>query len=268
MKRLLQRVLGAERRERARWLLYEYGVYALLLLPERMIRCTRHGRDKFFDPAEFAWVARFEAAYPEILAEYRRIRQDALPSYQEIERINLQINADDRWKTYFLHYYGYPLAKAERECPSTLAALRAIPGLQFAMFSVLAPGKHIAAHKGPYAGVLRYHLGIDVPEGCVLRVGAERRSWRNGASLIFDDSFEHEVWNHSDASRCVLFVDIERPLPWPLSSLNRFLLRRTASMQFARDAFENLKAWERTAHIAAVPTRAGLDNPMNTQESP
>jgi beta-hydroxylase len=230
--------------KRVKWLAYQYALDLVLVVPQLLIRATRDGSRRFFEPRDFPWVSELEAAYPEILAEYRRIARQNLPNYQDIEEVNTQINTDDRWKTYFLHYYGYRLAKAERECPATLAALAKVPGLQFAMFSILSPGKHIAAHKGPYAGVLRYHLGVDVPAGCILRIDDERRSWSNGQSLVFDDSFEHEVWNQSDQARCVLFVDFERPLPWPLSSLNRWLLSRSASTQIAKDSAKNLRVWE------------------------
>jgi beta-hydroxylase len=111
----------------------------------------------------------------------------------------------------------------------------------------LSPGKHVLAHRGPYAGVLRYHLGIDVPNGCEIRIEDERRSWSDGTSLLFDDSYEHEVWNRSALPRCVLFVDVERPLPWPLSRLNRWLLAQTAKTQFARDTLRNLRAWDSSA---------------------
>ena len=229
---------------RARWLFYQYALDLTLFFPQLWIRATAGGKQRFFDPSQLPWVADMEAAYPEILAEYRKISEQRLPSYQDIEEVNTQINTDDQWKTYFLHYYGYRIAKAERECPATVSALRRIPGLQFAMFSILAPGKRIPAHKGPYAGVLRYHLGVDVPEGCVLRIDGERRSWENGKSLVFDDSYEHEVWNHSERQRCVLFVDVERPLPGLLGKLNRWLLAQSASTQIAKDSAKNLAIWQ------------------------
>ena len=33
--------------------------------------------------------------------------------------------------------------------------------------------------------------------------------------MIFDDTFNHEVWNDTDETRVVLFVDVLRPLPSP-----------------------------------------------------
>ena len=96
--------------------------------------------------------------------------------------------------------------------------MREIPGMTTAMFSILSPRKHILDHRGPYKGVLRYHLGLIVPEDaerCRIRVGEDVRHWEEGKSMIFDDTFNHEVWNDTDETRVVLFVDVLRPLPFP-----------------------------------------------------
>ena len=56
--------------------------------------------------------------------------------------------------------------KAEENCarcPETVRVLKSIPGMKSAMFSILAPRKHIPEHRGMYKGVLRYHLGLIVP---------------------------------------------------------------------------------------------------------
>lgn len=37
------------------------------------------------------------------------------------------------------------------------------------------------------------------------------RSWREGKFIIFDDSFEHEVWHNGTATRLVLIIDIWHP---------------------------------------------------------
>ena len=99
--------------------------------------------------------------------------------------------------------------------------------------SLLAPGTHIAPHCGPTNHRLRLHLALSVPSmpsaprdtsagegndagdtarGAIgIRVGNETRSWRTGSVLLFDDSFEHEVWNRAGAPRLVLIVDVWHP---------------------------------------------------------
>jgi len=67
-----------------------------------------------------------------------------------------------------------------RRCPETMALLKKIPGLKTAFFSILSPRKHIPAHRGAYNGVLRFHLGLLVPEPreqCRIRIGNEFRRW-------------------------------------------------------------------------------------------
>ena len=55
----------------------------------------------------------------------------------------------------------------------------------------LLPGAHITLHNG-YAGysdkVLRAHLGLRVPEGCLFEVDGQRKAWENDKWLIFDDT--------------------------------------------------------------------------------
>ena len=117
-----------------------------------------------------------------------------------------------------------------------------------AMFSILSPRKHILDHRGPYKGVLRYHLGLIVPRGreaCRIRVGEDIRHWEEGKSMIFDDTFNHEVWNDTDETRVVLFVDVLRPLPFPESAINRLIVKAIGFSPFVLDAKRNQEAWER-----------------------
>jgi ornithine lipid ester-linked acyl 2-hydroxylase len=78
------------------------------------------------------------------------------------------------------------------------------PGLITVLFSILEPGKHLPAHRGPYNGVLRLHLGLIVPEPCErlgIRVENQIYRWREGEVVIFDDSYEHEAWNDTSDTR-------------------------------------------------------------------
>lgn len=71
-------------------------------------------------------------------------------------------------------------------------------------FSVLHPGTHVFSHCGPTNCRLRAHLGLKVPEKTSIRVATETRTWRDGQWLIFDDSYEHEVWHNGTSPRLVL----------------------------------------------------------------
>ena len=116
------------------------------------------------------------------------------------------------------------------------------------MFSILSPGKHIEPHRGPYRGVLRYHLGLRIPEpasAAGISVGGEVRHWEEGRSLLFDDGYEHFAWNDTDGVRVVLFMDVERPLRRPAALVNRAVVRAVALSPFVADAKRRELAWER-----------------------
>jgi aspartyl/asparaginyl beta-hydroxylase (cupin superfamily) len=49
-------------------------------------------------------------------------------------------------------------------------------------------------------------------DGCAIRVGDEVRTYREGELMVFDDSWEHEVWNrHPTDGRVVLLVRFWHP---------------------------------------------------------
>jgi len=197
------------------------------VLIERIIPVISRGGDRaFFDGASFPWVAAVEAGWRDIRAEMESLLadRDRIPNFQDLSEDQRALTEGDDWKTYFFHVYGRSIASNCARCPKTERILRCIPGMKTAMFSILAPGKHIPEHRGVYKGVLRYHLGLIVPQpqtSCRIRVRNEIRCWEEGKSLIFDDSHPHEAWNDSDSHRVVLFVDFVRPLPFPFSVVNR-----------------------------------------------
>ena len=176
----------------------------------------------FFDNADFPWVADVETDFEAIRAECLAVVGDlnGVPNLEDVaEGFGSKKLADGGdWKGILLMAFGRPIEKNTTRCPRTWQALQKIPGVQSALFSILAPGVHLARHEGPFAGVLRYHLGVIVPtgEGCRISVDDETRTWPEGGSLIFDDTHPHEVWNETDSLRVVLFVDFIRPTPWPL----------------------------------------------------
>ena len=101
-------------------------------------------------------------------------------------------------------------------CPRTAELIANQPAFNTVVhsshfFSRLTPGSHISKHCGPSNLRLRCHLGLQVPDGCRIRVGDEIRAWKQGECLVFDDSFEHEVFHDGNADRIVLICDCWHP---------------------------------------------------------
>ena len=208
------------------------------------------GDATFFPLERFPWVEHIESNWSVIRDELAGVLTDhaALPNFQEISKDQIEITDDDRWKTFFIYGYGFEAKLGVEMCPRTAELMRQIPGMTTAMFSILSPRKHILDHRGPYKGVLRYHLGLIVPkeaEACRIRVGDDFRHWEEGRSMIFDDTFNHEVWNDTDETRVVLFVDVLRPLPFPESAVNRLIIKAIGYSPFVLDAKRNQEAWEK-----------------------
>ena len=80
------------------------------------------------------------------------------------------------------------------------------------LFSCLAPGTHLRAHCGSTNARLTCHLGLLVPGGATIRCGTEAREWAEGECIVFDDSFEHEVWHEGSADRVVLLINFWHPM--------------------------------------------------------
>ena len=208
-------------------------------------------RRVFFDANEFPWVREVEAQWPQMRKELDRLLTaiEVLPGFEEIQVEQKQVTDDKRWKIFPLFAYGNWLDDNARRCPETARVVRMIPGLQAAMFSVLQAHKDIPPHRGVYSGVLRYHLGLKIPQPetqCGICVDGIRAYWQEGKSLIFDDRHMHEAWNRSDEDRIVLFVDFTRPLPDSLARLNEAALADIGTSPFICNAIERWRQWEVT----------------------
>lgn len=79
------------------------------------------------------------------------------------------------------------------------------------MLSRLAPGTHIVPHCGFTNRRLRIHLGLLTPADALMRVSDQFVEWQQGKCVVFDDSFEHEVWHFGASQRIVLLLDIPHP---------------------------------------------------------
>jgi beta-hydroxylase len=227
----------------------------------------------FLDPVEFPQLRiltdNWETIRDEGLHLLNEGRVRAASSYND-----LGFNSFFRsgWKRFYLKWYDDPLLSAERLCPRTVELLRQVPGVHGAMFALLPSGGRLVRHRDPFAGSLRYHLGLRTPnsDDCFIEVDGIRRSWRDGEAMIFDETYIHYAENITDVDRLILFCDVERPLKGRLAQgLNRLvihhLLKATATENQEGDRiglanrafgiiyqvrlqFKRLKRWNRNVY--------------------
>ena len=165
----------------------------------------------FYDPKEFEWARPLEEAYPIIKDELMGILAAQGSGFKGYVSENQQRLGG--WNTYNFFFYGKKFEENCARCPRTTAILESLPRFErdHIMFSALNPHSRIPPHVGPMNGIVRAHLPLIVPDGCYIRVGSEERTWHEGKLLAFDDSFEHEVFNHGDGVRIVLFMNFWHP---------------------------------------------------------
>jgi len=118
------------------------------------------------------------------------------------------------WRRFYLKWYGDYLPSAQRLCPRTVDLLDRAPSVHAAMFAVLAPQSRLVRHRDPFAGSVRYHLGLVTPnsERCRILVDGVPYVWRDGEDVVFDETYVHRAENRTDTARVILFCDVERPL--------------------------------------------------------
>jgi beta-hydroxylase len=132
-------------------------------------------------------------------------------------------------KQFFLKWYDAIHSSAQRLCPQTFALLQSIPSVKVATFVELPAGAELSAHRDPFAGWLRYHLGLATPNDsrCFIEVDGERHTWRDGHATIFDETYIHWAINGTASSRIVLLCDVERPMRFGWAQAVNHLFGRT-----------------------------------------
>ena len=123
------------------------------------------------------------------------------------------------WRRFYFHWYGDFLPSAREQCPKTVELLKQCPSVHAAMFTLLAPGSRLPMHRDPFAGSLRYHLGLITPNSdqCRIFVDGQQYYWRDGEAVLFDETYIHTAENLTDQTRIILFCDVQRPLNNPLA---------------------------------------------------
>jgi aspartyl/asparaginyl beta-hydroxylase (cupin superfamily) len=205
---------------------------------------------QFAERAIFSWLGAVEAATPAIRAEAMGVLEEdaAFEPYVQAEANRPFFDdhgmlGNPDWSAFYLIKGGRPMAENQARCPATMAALEAAPLCRIPgrtpsiLFSLLRPGAHIAPHHGFTNARFICHLPLIVPDHCAMRVGSQTRAWTEGQACVFDDSIEHEAWNHNaEKLRVVMIFDIWRP---ELTQAERAMV---STMLQAVDAYGGLPA--------------------------
>jgi beta-hydroxylase len=209
--------------------------FQVLLAPVNalMYLFSRTPRGAYIDPREFPEMKVLADNWPLIREEAMRLNEGGAIRAAE-GHTDMGFNSFFRtgWKRFYLSWYGQDLPSAQQQCPKTVALLKRIPSVKAAMFASLPPGATLVRHRDPYAGSLRYHLGLSTPNdaGCYIEVDGQRYHWRDGEAVMFDETYIHHAANTTQQQRVILFCDVERPL-WapPVRWFNRLFARHVMS---------------------------------------
>lgn len=193
------------------------------------------GHQPVYEPQDFWFVAHLESNYPSIRAEIDAVTESGRPGFSPVEEPLLGAG---RWDQVILYEAG---RRQERACtmfPVTAAVVEQIPeattlGPGVVTLSWLEPGTHVVPHCGDTNTQLRVHLGLRVPTNVNIRVGEHVLSWQEGRCIVFDDSYEHEVWHRGDGPRLILLMDVLHPSLDENQRRRVLARRRSASEQIA-----------------------------------
>jgi len=214
----------------------------------------------WYDATEFEWAQRLEASFEMVRDEVATVRKSNLisgdASQGDGSAAATRAHPDDipvegQWDVFYFHVIGRRHEQNHVLCPQTSALLDSISDLcacGISYFSILQAGTHITPHTAPNNLRIRGMLGIETPAEGRFRVGTEIRNWQEGRCLIFDGSFEHEVWASPHGDRTVLIVDTWHPglTPeerWALTELNRY-------------SRETRRYWKETLSVSAEQASA------------
>jgi beta-hydroxylase len=143
------------------------------------------------------------------------------------------------WKRFYLKWYGDFMPSAKELCPKTVELVQSIPSVNAALFALLPGRSKLGAHRDPFAGSLRYHLGLKTPNSdqCRIYIDGQPYAWRDGQAILFDETYIHSVNNDTDDVRIILFCDVTRPLhTGVVRAINNFVVRHIVKLTETQNA--------------------------------
>lgn len=168
-----------------------------------------------WDTSRFGWVKTLESSIDIIRSELQSLlkSKNGFSIIYPKSESNIFQTDSGAWAVAWFFIYGKSNNKIISQCPQTAALLKSIPTVEVAglsLFSTMMPGTHLQAHCGTTNAKLRVNLPL-ITEDSTIRVGNQTHRMKEGEVFIFDDSFEHEVFESGSKPRFSLLFDIYHP---------------------------------------------------------
>ncbi len=204
---------------------------------------SKNRKSVYFDLKDFPELASLQENWQVIRDEAVNLDTAAqIKASDDLDDIGFNSFFRTGWKRFYLTWYGANLKSAEQLCPKTLALINQLPNVKGAMFAMLPPGAKLTKHRDPYAGSLRYHLGLVTPnsDDCYISVDGQRYAWKDGEAVMFDETFIHYAENKTNQNRIILFLDVKRPInfflvDWINEIFSRVVVASTATKNMPGD---------------------------------
>ncbi|TPK55937.1 aspartyl/asparaginyl beta-hydroxylase domain-containing protein [Mesorhizobium sp. B2-4-19] len=184
--------------------------------------------------SEFPNAAKFIGAWRDIRDEALGVRLGKVPRFHDIMPEQADVSANDGldWRMFVLKAYDMAVPENLARMPVLSRLLAECPEVKSAAISFLAPRKHIPSHRGPFRGIMRFHLGLVIPRqadgrpATIMMIDHQERRISDGEGMLWDDTYPHEVINDADEARIALLLDVWRPgMPWDMEMLSRMIVR-------------------------------------------
>ena len=184
--------------------------------------------------SEFPNAAKFTGAWRDIRDEALGVRLGKVPRFHDIMPEQADISANDGrdWRMFVLKAYDMAVPENLARMPVLSRLLAECPEVKSAAISFLAPRKHIPSHRGPFRGIMRFHLGLVIPRqadgrpATIMMIDHQEKRITDGEGMLWDDTYPHEVMNNADEARIALLLDVWRPgMPWDMEMLSRLIVR-------------------------------------------
>lgn len=162
---------------------------------------------------KFPWMTQLEENADAIVQEWKNLPEDMMFVWPQ---------PDMTFMTAIMLYFHGGVSPFAELCPVLMKTVLDFPGLRSVTIQTMQPGGYLPPHKGATAGLLRAHLGLEVPEKkCWIEVAGKRTFFETGKTFLFDDWQVHEVKNESELTRTNLIIDCWAPLSIPGERMRR-----------------------------------------------